>query len=94
MSSFTGHLGNWATYHADEIFKLDNIDTLTAYVRVSFYNEDLEDMNSYSLIKLYQLNKSLHEYMHEFDSSYSYWKDDIYVKAAAYLYIGGLKVKA
>jgi hypothetical protein len=36
VSSFTGHLGNWDAYHADEIFKLDNIDALTANVRVSF----------------------------------------------------------
>jgi len=35
VSSFTGTLGNWAADHADEIFKLDSIDALTAYVRVS-----------------------------------------------------------
>ena len=40
-SSFTGHLGNWAADHADEIFNLDIIDALTAYVRVSFPNMDL-----------------------------------------------------
>jgi hypothetical protein len=63
MSSFTGHLGNWAAYHADEIFKLDSIDALTAYVLVRFSNEDLEGMNYlYSLNKLYQFDKSLHEY--------------------------------
>jgi hypothetical protein len=28
VSSFTGHLGNWVVDHADEIFKLDNIDAL------------------------------------------------------------------
>ena len=28
VSSFTGHLGNWAATHADEIFKLGIIDTL------------------------------------------------------------------
>jgi hypothetical protein len=32
--------------------------------------------------------------MQDFNSSYSYWKDGISVKDAAYLYIGGLKVKA
>jgi hypothetical protein len=42
VSSFTGPLGNWAADHADEIYKLDAIDALTAYVRVSFSNEDLE----------------------------------------------------
>ena len=36
VSSFTGTLGNWAADHSDEIFKLDSIDALTAYVRVSF----------------------------------------------------------
>ena len=73
-------MGNWAADNADEILKLGNIDALTAYVRVSFSNEGLEGMNVYSLI--------------EFNRSYSYWKDDIYVKAVAYLYIGGLKVGA
>jgi len=92
VSSFTGHLGNWAADHADEILKLANIDALTAYIRVSFSNEDLESMNLYSLIKLNQFDKSLREYTHEFNSSYSYWKDDISVKAASYLYIGGLRV--
>jgi hypothetical protein len=52
VSSFTEHLGNRATDHADEIFLLYNIDALTAYVRVSFSNEDLEGMNIYSPIKL------------------------------------------
>jgi len=94
VSSFTGHLGNWAAYHADEILLLDNIDALTAYVRISFCNEELEGMNLYSLMKLYQLDKSLYEYTQEFNSSYSYWKNDISVKAGAYLYIVGLKVIA
>jgi hypothetical protein len=62
VSSFTGSLGNWATDHADEIFKLDSIDALTAYVRVSFFNLDLESKNLYSLIKLDQVDKSFHEY--------------------------------
>jgi hypothetical protein len=56
VSSFTGHLGNWDANHADEILKLDGIDALTAYVRVSFSNEDLEGNNSYSLIKLDQFD--------------------------------------
>ena len=93
VSSFKGYLGNWAADHADEIFKLDSIDALTAYVRVSFSNEDLEGMNLYSLIKLDQFDKSLHEYTQEFNSSYSYWKGDISVKVAAYLYLGGLRVE-
>ena len=78
-------MGKWAAADlADEIFKLDNIDALTAYVRVSFFNEDLEGTSLVSLTKLDQFDKSLHKYTHEFNSSYSYWKDDISVKAATY----------
>jgi hypothetical protein len=91
VSSFTGSLGNWAADHMDEIFKLDSIDAFTAYVRVSFSNEVLEGKNLYSLIKLDQIDKSLHEYTQELNSCYIYWKDDISVKVAAYVYIGGLK---
>ena len=90
VSSFTGSLGNWVADHADEIFKLDSIDTLTTYVRVSFSNENLEGKNLYSPIKLDQGDKFLHEYTQEFNSSYSYWKDDFAVKVAVYLYIDGL----
>jgi len=50
VSSFTGQLGNWATNHADEIFKLNNIDALNAYFRASFCNEDLQGKNFYALI--------------------------------------------
>jgi hypothetical protein len=89
-----GHLGNWIADHAGEIFKLESIDALTAYVRVSFSNEDLEDTNLYSLIKLDEFDKSLHEYTQELNNSNSYWKNYISVKVAAYLYIGGLKVGA
>jgi hypothetical protein len=91
VSSFTGSLGNWDADHVDEISKLDSIDALTTYVRVSFSNEDLEGKNSYSLIKLDQVDKSLHEYTQEFNSSYNNWRDDISIKVAVYLYIGGLK---
>ncbi len=69
VSSFTGSLGNWAANHADEVFKLSSIDALTAFVRVSFSNRDLEGKNLYSLIKLDQGDKSLHEYTQEFNSS-------------------------
>ena len=89
VSSFTASLGNWDADHTDKIFKLDSIDALTAYVRVSFSNEDSEGKNLYSLIKLDQIGKSLHEYTQEFNNSYSYWKDNISVKVAAYFYIGG-----
>ena len=82
------------TTHAIQILKLDNIDAVTAYVRVSFSNEDLESKNLYSLIKIDKLNKSLHKYTQEFNNSYSYWKTDIFVKAASYLHIGGVKVGA
>jgi hypothetical protein len=91
VSSFTGSLGNWAGDHLDKIFKLGSIDALTTYVRVGFSNEDLENKNLYSLIKLDQVDKSLHEYTQEFNSSYNYWKDDISVKVEVYLYIGELK---
>jgi hypothetical protein len=94
VSSLTGHLGNLTADHADEILKLDSIDALTAYVRVVFFNEDLEGKDVYSLIKLNQHEKSLREYTQEFNSSYSYRKNDISVKAASYMYIGCLKVGA
>jgi hypothetical protein len=55
VSSFTWSLGNWVDDHADEIFRLDSYDALTAYVRISFSNEDLEGKNFYSLIKLDQI---------------------------------------
>ena len=71
--------------------ELDSIDALTAYVRVSFSNVNLEGKNLDSLIKLDQIDKSLHEYSEELKNSYRYWKDDISVKVAAYLNIGGLK---
>jgi hypothetical protein len=67
------------------------MDALTTYVRVSFSNDDLEGKNLYSLINLDQVDKSLHGYTQEFNNSYSYLKDDISVKVAVYLYIGGLK---
>ena len=94
LSPFTGHLSYCAANHADEYFKLEGIDALIAYVRVNFSNEDLEGMHLYALTELDKLNKSLHEYTHEFNKSYSYWKDDISVKAATYLCIEGLKVGA
>jgi hypothetical protein len=72
VSSYTGQLGNWVANHADEIFKLGNIDALTAYVHVSFSNENLEGKNLYSLIKLDQFVKSLHEYTQEINSLYYY----------------------
>ncbi len=69
VSSFTGSLDNWDADHTDEIFKLDSIDALTAYVRVRFSNDDLEGKSLYSLIKLDQIDKPLHEYTQEFNSS-------------------------
>jgi hypothetical protein len=71
VSSFTGKLGNCAA-DVDEIFQLKSIDALTAYVRAGFANEDLEGEKLYSLIKLDQFDKSLHEYTQVFISSYSY----------------------
>ena len=91
VSSFTGPLGNWTADHVDDIFQLESIDALTAYVRVTFSNEGLESKNLYSLIKLDQFVKSLHENTREFNNSYNYWKIDISFKVAAYLYIVVLK---
>jgi hypothetical protein len=54
----------------------------------------MEGKNSYAIIKLHQFDKSFYEYTQEFNSSYSCWKDDISIKAAVYMYIGGLKVGA
>jgi hypothetical protein len=62
-------LGNWGADLADEILKLESIHVLIAYVRVSFFNEDLEGMNLYSLINLDQFDKSFHEYTKEFNRS-------------------------
>jgi hypothetical protein len=94
VSFFAGQLGHWDADHDDTIFKLDNIDALTAYVRASFSNADLKDNNLYALLKLFEFDESLREYTQEFNSSYSYWKDDISSKAAAYMYIASLKVGA
>ena len=85
ISSFTGKLlGSRVADHADEIFELDSIDAFTTYCRAKFSNEDLEGKSLYSLIKLYRFDKSIHDYTKEINSSYSYWKDDISVKVAAY----------
>ncbi len=48
VSSFAGKLGNWDADHVDEIFNLNSIDALSAYVRVSFSNKDLEGKNIFS----------------------------------------------
>ncbi len=61
MSSFTGPLGNRAAVHADEILKLNYIDTLTAYVRVSSSNENLEGYKIDYLIRLDKFDKTLYE---------------------------------
>ncbi len=57
-----GQLRNWASDHADDIFKFNSVDALTAYVRVSFLYEDLERGKLYSPIELDQFDKTLHEY--------------------------------
>ena len=80
---------NWVVDNADEFFKHESIDALTAYVHVGFSNEGLEGVDLYSLIKFDQFDISHREYTHDFNSSYSYWKDEISVKAEAYLYTGG-----
>jgi hypothetical protein len=42
VSSFTGKLGNWASDHTAEIYALQTLDELIAYVRVGFSIEDVE----------------------------------------------------
>ena len=69
VSFLMGNLGNWVANHADETFKLESIDALTANIRASLSNADLEGMNLYSLINLDHFDKSLHEYTFEFHSS-------------------------
>ena len=91
VSSFTGTLGNWASDHADESYKLTNVESLCKYVRVSFCIEDLEGKNLYALTELKQNESNLHDYTLSFNNSYSYWKTDITERATADLYIGGLK---
>ncbi len=51
VSSLTEKFGNWDADHVEEIFQLNSIDALTAYVRVNFSNEDMEGKKLYSLIK-------------------------------------------
>jgi hypothetical protein len=91
VSSFTGKLGNWASDHTAEIYALQTLDELISYVRVGFSIEDVEGKNLYSLIQVKQNDKSLTDYTQEFNNAYSYWKNSIDVKAAVYIYIGGLK---
>ena len=73
-SSFTGTSGNWAADHANDIFRLESIYALTAYVRVGFSNENLEGKNLYSLIKLDQIDKSLYGYTQEFNIDLTFFE--------------------
>jgi hypothetical protein len=91
VSSFTGKLGNWASDHSTEIYELTTIDDLIDYIRVGFSIEDVEGKNLYILLRLEQGEKSLHDYTQEFNTSYAWWKKSIDIKAAVYMYIGGLK---
>ena len=47
VSFFTGSLGTWAIDHADLNCRLESIDALTAYVRISFFIYNLEVNNLY-----------------------------------------------
>jgi len=91
VSSFTCKLGNLAADHNAEIYGLQTLNDLITYVRVGFSIEDVEGKNLYSLIRVQQGEKSLTDYTQEFNSSYAYWKNSIDIKAAVYIYIGGLK---
>jgi len=95
VSSFTGQLGNLALPITPT-----TLLSSTTLMRLPHMPASLVPMkiwrlqNLYALIKLDQLDKSLYNYTHEFNSSLSFWKDDISIKAAAYTYIAGLKVGA
>jgi hypothetical protein len=91
VSSFTRKLGNWTSNHITEIYDLATVDDLIDYIRVGFSIEDVERKNLYILLRLEQIEKSLHDYTHEFSTSYAWWKKSIDIKAAVYMYIGGLK---
>ena len=91
VSSFTRKIGNWAFDHIAEIYDLKTLDKLIAYVRVGFSIEDVKGKNLYSLIRIHQGDKSLTNYTQELNSSCAYWKNSIEIKAAVYIYIGGLK---
>jgi hypothetical protein len=59
---------------------------------MGFSIENVEGKNLYILLRLEQGEKSLHDYMQEFNTSYAWWKKSIDIKAAVvYMYIGGLK---
>jgi hypothetical protein len=70
---------------------MNTLDDLINYVRIGFSIEDVEGKNLYSLLRLDQNDKSMLEYTQEFNSSYAWWKKSIDIKAAVYMYIGGLK---
>jgi hypothetical protein len=91
VSSFTCKLGNWASDNSAEIYNLKALDELVAYVRVGFSIEDVEGKNLYFLIRVQQGDTSLTYYTQEFNGSYAYWKNSIDIKAAVYIYIGGLR---
>jgi hypothetical protein len=63
-----GKLGDWAADHANEIFELNSIDALTAYIPFNVSIEDLEGKNLSSHIKLRQFDKSLREHTQKFYS--------------------------
>ncbi len=70
---------------------MKTMDKLINYVRVSFSIENIEGKNLYSLLRLQQVELSLHEYTQEFNNSYVWWKASIDIKTAVYMYIGELK---
>jgi hypothetical protein len=74
---------------------LNTLPALGAFTEVSYVvNEDLaaaEYFNLHSLIGLDQQSESLLEYTQAFNRSYDYLKNDISLKAAAILYIRGIK---
>ncbi len=95
VGSFTGKLGKWASDNASLINEFNTLQALGAFTEISYVvNEDLaaaEYYNLLSLIGLDQQSESLHEYTQAFNRSYDYLKNDISLKAAAILYIKGIK---
>jgi hypothetical protein len=95
VGSFAGKLGKWASDNAALINELNTLQALGAFTEVSYVvNEDLaaaEYFNLLSLIGLDQQSESLLEYTQAFNRSYDYLKNDISLKAAAILYIKGIK---
>jgi hypothetical protein len=71
---------------------LNTFDKLIDYVRENVTKKKTKVRQMTSFIEWIQTNNSLLEdYTKEFDRLYSQWRDDISLRAATYLYIGGVQ---